>query len=112
MFSGISRTATHFAIKVKKNITGNKLYVLKLPCEKKISFKLISKSLEISCKFQVWLNLIYKPDQACKKRACKTSVQNPSVCAIQKQQLLFAFYYLTRAGGLHFQSIFTETFLS
>ena len=34
MFSGISRTATHFAITVKKNITGNKLYVLKLPCEK------------------------------------------------------------------------------
>ena len=34
MFSGISRTATHFAITVKKNITGNKLYILKLPCEK------------------------------------------------------------------------------
>ena len=34
MFSGICRTATHFAITVKKNITGNKLYVLKLPCEK------------------------------------------------------------------------------
>ena len=34
MFSGISRTATHFTITVKKNITGNKLYVLKLPCEK------------------------------------------------------------------------------
>ena len=34
IFSGINRTATHFAITVKKNITGNKLYVLKLPCEK------------------------------------------------------------------------------
>ena len=34
MFSGINRTATHFAITVKKNITGNKLYVLKLPCKK------------------------------------------------------------------------------
>ena len=34
MFSGISRTAIHFVITVKKNITGNKLYVLKLPCEK------------------------------------------------------------------------------
>ena len=34
MFSGISRTATHFVITVKKNITGNKLDVLKLPCEK------------------------------------------------------------------------------
>ena len=34
MFSGVSRTATHFAITVKKNITGNKLYILKLPCEK------------------------------------------------------------------------------
>ena len=35
IFSGISRTATHFAITMKKNITGNKVYVLKLPCEKK-----------------------------------------------------------------------------
>ena len=35
MFSGISRTATHFVIMVKKNITGSKLYVLKLSCEKK-----------------------------------------------------------------------------
>ena len=35
MFSGISRTAIHFVIIVKKNITGSKLYVLKLPCEKK-----------------------------------------------------------------------------
>ena len=34
MFSRISRTATHFAITVKKNITGNKLCVLKLPFEK------------------------------------------------------------------------------
>ena len=34
MFSGISTTATHFAITVKKNIIGNKLNVLKLPCEK------------------------------------------------------------------------------
>ena len=34
MFSGISRTTTHFVITVKKNIKGNKLYVLKLPCEK------------------------------------------------------------------------------
>ena len=34
MFSGISRTATHLAITVKKNISGNKLYVLKLHCEK------------------------------------------------------------------------------
>ena len=34
IFSGISRTATHFAITMKKNITGNKVYVLKLPCEK------------------------------------------------------------------------------
>ena len=34
MFSGISRSATHFAITVKKTITGNKLHVLKLPCEK------------------------------------------------------------------------------
>ena len=37
MFLGISRTATHFDITVKKNITGDKLYVLKLPCEE-ISF--------------------------------------------------------------------------
>ena len=34
MFSEISRAVTHFAITVKKNITGNKLYALKLPCEK------------------------------------------------------------------------------
>ena len=35
MFSGISRDATHFLITVKKNVTGKKLYVLKLPCKKK-----------------------------------------------------------------------------
>ena len=34
MFSGISRTATHFAITMKKNTTGNELYILKLPCQK------------------------------------------------------------------------------
>ena len=34
MFSGMSRTATQVAITVKKNISGNKLYVLKLHCEK------------------------------------------------------------------------------
>ena len=34
MFSEISRTATHFAVTVKKNIAGNKLYALKLPCER------------------------------------------------------------------------------
>ena len=34
MFSGISRIGIHFVITVKKNITGNKLYVLKFPCEK------------------------------------------------------------------------------
>ena len=34
MFSGISWTTTHFAITVKKYITGNELYVLKLPCQK------------------------------------------------------------------------------
>ena len=33
MFSRFSRTTTHFVITVKKNITSNKLYVLKLPCE-------------------------------------------------------------------------------
>ena len=32
-FSETSRTVTHFVITVKKN-TGNKVYVLKLPCEK------------------------------------------------------------------------------
>ena len=51
MFSGICRTATHFAITVKKNSTGNKLYVLKLPCEKN-SLTLVSKSLEIFCNFR------------------------------------------------------------
>ena len=34
IFSGISKTAPHFVITVKKNITGNKLCVMKLPCEK------------------------------------------------------------------------------
>ena len=38
MFSGISSTATHFAVTVKENITGNKLHVLKLPCELKETF--------------------------------------------------------------------------
>ena len=70
MLSGIAGTATHFAITVKKNITGNKLYVL-----------------------------------------YKTSVQNKSVCPIDKQQLLFACYCLNRAGGFHFQSISIESFL-
>ena len=71
MFSGISRTTTHFAITVKKNITGNKLYLPKLPCKKNI-FKLVSKSLEISCKFQAWPNLIYKTRSGMQKK----SVQN------------------------------------
>ena len=71
MLSGIAGTATHFAITVKKNIAGNKLYVL-----------------------------------------YKTSVQNKSVCPIDKQQLLFACYSLNRAGGFHFQSIFIESFLT
>ena len=35
MFSGISRAGTHLVITVKKNIAGNKVYVLKLPYEKK-----------------------------------------------------------------------------
>ena len=39
MFSGISRAATHFAIIMKKNFTGNKISVLKLPCEKTSCFK-------------------------------------------------------------------------
>ena len=54
------------------------------------------------------------------KRAYKTSVQT-KVCVRlkqqllignKKQQLLFAFYYLNRAGGFHFQSISFEIFLS
>ena len=51
IFSRIFRIATHFVITVKKSITGNKLYVLKLPCEK-ILFKLLSNLLEILFKFQ------------------------------------------------------------
>ena len=46
------------------------------------------------------------------KRAYKTSVQNQSVCPIEKQQLFFAFYYLNWAGDFHFQSISFEIFLS
>ena len=42
----------------------------------------------------------------------KKSVQNQSVCPIEKQQLLFAFYYLNRGGDFHFQSISIEIFLS
>ena len=40
MFSGVSRTATHVAITVKKNITGNKVYILELPFEKKFFLNL------------------------------------------------------------------------
>ena len=76
MFSGISRDATHFLITVKKNVTGNKLYVLKLPCKKKKKIKLASKLLEIFCKFQAWPNLIYKAGSGMqkKKTAYKTKV--------------------------------------
>ena len=114
MFSGISRIATHFAITVKKNIIGNKLYVPKLPCKiaEKILFKLVSKSLEIFCKFQAWPNLIYKARLGKQKKVYKTSVQNQSVCPIEKQQLLFTFCYLNKAGGFPFQSISIEIFLS
>ena len=34
LFMFFSRTAAHFVITVKKNTTGNKLFVLKLPCVK------------------------------------------------------------------------------
>ena len=51
MFSGISSTATHFAITVKENITGNKLHVLRLTflsCElrnlKKFSEKMFQRT--------------------------------------------------------------------
>ena len=110
MFSGISRTATHFTITVKKNVL-QLLCVNYMSCSyfvKKLLFKLISKSLEIFCKFQAWPNLIYKTRSGMQKK----SVQNQSACSIEKQQLLFAFYYLNRAGGFHFQSISIEIFLS
>ena len=42
----------------------------------------------------------------------ENSVQNQSVRPIEKQQLLFAFYYLYRAGSFQFQSISIEIFLS
>ena len=51
MFSGISRTATHIVITVKKNITGNKLYVLKLTYYKKLFLNLFQVCLEYS--FQI-----------------------------------------------------------
>ena len=35
----------------------------------------------------------------------KNSVQSQSVRPIEKQQLLFAFYYLNRADGFHFHKI-------
>ena len=41
------------------------------------------------------------------KRGYKTKV-----CPIEKEELLFAFYYLNRAGGFRFQSISIEIFLS
>ena len=47
-----------------------------------------------------------------KPKKKKNSVQNQSVRPIEKQQLLFAFYYLNRVGGFHFQSISIEIFLS
>ena len=52
MFSGISRIATHFAITVKKNITGNKLYVLKLPCEKKVFLNFFQSHLKYFVNFR------------------------------------------------------------
>ena len=75
MFSGIPRTTTHFAMTVKKNITGNKLYVLKLRSEK-ILFKLVSKSLKLLCKLQVWPNLFYNARSGMqkKKTAYKTKL--------------------------------------
>ena len=73
MFSGISIAATNFAITVKKNITGNN-YMFWSYLAEKILFKLVSKSLEIFCKFQAWPNLFIKPDRACKKREYKTKV--------------------------------------
>ena len=42
----------------------------------------------------------------------KKSVQDQSVCPIEKQQLFFVFYYLNRASGFHFKSISIEIFLS
>ena len=71
MFAGISGTATHFAITVTKNMTGNKLYALKLPCEKN-SFQLVSKSFETFCKFQAWPNLIYKARSGMQKNSVQT----------------------------------------
>ena len=42
----------------------------------------------------------------------KKSVQNQRVCAIEKQQLFFVFYYLNRAGRFHFKSISIGIFFS
>ena len=49
MFSGISRTATHFSITVKKNITGNKLCPEVSYLGKKNLFELVTKLPEIFC---------------------------------------------------------------
>ena len=46
------------------------------------------------------------------KKSVKSTVQNQSVCPIEKQQLLFAFYYLNKADSFHFKSISIEIFLS
>ena len=51
MFSGISRNAIHFLITVKKNVTGNKLYVLKLPC-KKNNLNLLQSCLKYFANFR------------------------------------------------------------
>ena len=42
----------------------------------------------------------------------KNRVKNQSLCPIEKQQLLFAFYYLKRPGGFHFQPIPIDIFRS
>ena len=52
MFSGISRDATHFLITVKKNVTGKKLYVLKLPCKKKKKLNLLQSCLKYFANFR------------------------------------------------------------
>ena len=86
MFSGISGAATHFVITVKKNITGNKLYVLK-----KIVFKFVSKSLEIFCKFQAWPNLIYKARSGMQKKRVQNQWTKPKCASNWETVIAFCF---------------------
>ena len=52
MFSEISRAVTHFAITVKKNITGNKLICPEVTLREKLFLNLIQSRLKFFLNFR------------------------------------------------------------